>query len=173
MGISWPWSSLPDQSELVDFGSAESIQPGKILWQGQEQLGDYTQQLAGDCPAGVMALVHQSFNHPMEIETGAVGKWHDLTHVNAQVTAPFKVQSLKWKDDEFNVQGWLVMPEAAPSAAKLPLVTIVHGGPHQLFSRLSSGPDGRACCSKTAMPSFYPTLAAATAKGELCDSQRA
>jgi len=40
---------------------------GQILWQGQELLGDYTQQLVGDCPAGVMALVHQSFNQPMEI----------------------------------------------------------------------------------------------------------
>jgi dipeptidyl aminopeptidase/acylaminoacyl peptidase len=122
-----------DQSELVDFGSTEKSQPGKILWQGQELLGDYEQQLAGDCPAGVMAMAHQSFIHPMEIEVGAAGKWHDLTHVNAQVTAPFKVQSLSWKSDEFNVQGWLILPDARQRAGKLPLVTIVHGGPAAAF----------------------------------------
>ena len=129
-----------DQSELVDFGSTETIRPGKILWQGQELLGDYTEQLSGDCPAGVVALLHQSFNHPMEIEIGAAGKWHDLTHVNAQVSAPFTVQSLSWKVDEFNVQGWLVLPQAASHAAKVPLVTIVHGGPAAAFQPAFLGP---------------------------------
>jgi dipeptidyl aminopeptidase/acylaminoacyl peptidase len=118
-----------DQSQLVDFGSAEGNRPGKLLWQGQELLGDRAGQLAGECPAGVVALVHQSFNHPSEIEMGAIGKWHDLTHVNAQISAPFKVQSLSWKSDEFNVQGWLILPASAPGAGKLPLVTEVHGGP--------------------------------------------
>ena len=154
------------QSELVDFGSAESIQPGKILWQGQEQLGDYTQQLAGDCPAGVMALVHQSFNHPMEIETGAVGKWHDLTHVNAQVTAPFKVQSLKWKDDGFDVQGWLVMPEAAPSAAKLPLVTIVHGGPASAFEPAFIGAGRARLLLENGYALFLPNPRGSYGQGE-------
>ena len=122
-----------DQSELVDFGSAAGIRPGKILWQGKELLGTYATPLAGECPAGVMALVHQSFNQPMEIEIGATGKWHDLTHVNKDVSAPFKVQSLEWQSDEFHVQGWLVLPEAAPGAGKLPLITVVHGGPAAAF----------------------------------------
>lgn len=132
-----------DQSELVDFGNAEKSQPGKILWQGQELLGTYEEQLAGDCPAGVMAMAHQSFNHPMEIEVNTAGKWHDLTHANAQVTAPFKVQSLSWKSDQFNVQGWLILPESTPRAGKLPLVTIVHGGPAAAFQPAFLGP-GRA-----------------------------
>jgi dipeptidyl aminopeptidase/acylaminoacyl peptidase len=122
-----------DQTQLVDFGSAETNRPGKLLWQGQELLGNYATQLMGDCPAGVVALAHQAFNHPMEIEIGAVGKWHDLTHVNVDVTAPFTVQSLSWKSDEFNVQGWLVLPEAAQGGGKVPLVTVVHGGPAAAF----------------------------------------
>ena len=122
-----------DQTELLDFGSAETIRLGKPLWQGQELLGTRTAQLAGECPAGVVALAHQSFNHPVEIEMGAIGKWHDLTHVNAQLAAPFKVQSLNWKSDEFKVQGWLILPAGAPGAGKLPLVTIVHGGPAAAF----------------------------------------
>jgi dipeptidyl aminopeptidase/acylaminoacyl peptidase len=133
-----------DQSQLVDFGTAEKSQPGKVLWQGQELLGTYDgQQLAGDCPAGVMAMAHQSFTHPAEIEVNAGGKWHDLTRVNAQVTAPFKVQSLGWKSDQFNVQGWLILPEGTSRAGKLPLVTIVHGGPAAAFEPAFLGP-GRA-----------------------------
>ena len=121
------------QTQLVDFGSAEASGPGRLLWQGQELLGDHARQLMGDCPAGVVALTHQTFNRPMEIEIGAIGKWHDLTHVNAQSTAPFQVQSLNWKSDAFTVQGWLVLPEAAHGADKLPLVTVVHGGPASAF----------------------------------------
>jgi dipeptidyl aminopeptidase/acylaminoacyl peptidase len=128
-----------DQTQLLDFGSAESSHPGKLLWQGQELLGDYVKQLAGECPAGVVALAHQSFNHPMEIEIGAAGKWRDLTHVNAELTAPFKVQSLNWKSDAFNVQGWLILPANASHPEKLPLITIVHGGPAAAFQPVFLG----------------------------------
>jgi dienelactone hydrolase len=118
-----------DKTQLVDFGNAEAGTAGKVLWQGQESIGTHTAQLAGDCPSGIAAIVHQSFNHGAEIEIGAIGKWHDLTHANADVTAPFKVQSLSWKSDEFTVQGWLVLPQEVVAGSKLPLVTIVHGGP--------------------------------------------
>jgi dipeptidyl aminopeptidase/acylaminoacyl peptidase len=122
-----------DQTQLVDFGNGAMSRPGKLLWQGQEVLGDHATQLTGDCPAGVVALAHQGFNRPMEIEMGAVGRWHDLTHVNVDATAPFKVQSLKWMSDGLNVQGWLVFPEVVPGGGKLPLVTVVHGGPAAAF----------------------------------------
>jgi dipeptidyl aminopeptidase/acylaminoacyl peptidase len=118
-----------DKTELVDFGNGEAGAAGKLLWQGQELLGTHEAQLAGDCPSGIAAIVHQSFNHAAEIEIGAIGKWHDLTHANVDVTAPFKVQSLSWKSDEFSVQGWLILPQEIAAGMRLPLVTIVHGGP--------------------------------------------
>lgn len=118
-----------DKTQIVDFGNGEAANVGRVLWQGQEQIGTHTAQLVGDCPSGIAALVHQRFDRAPEIEIGAIGKWHDLTHANEGVTAPFKVQSLTWKSDEFTVQGWLVLPEEVPAGSKLPLVTIVHGGP--------------------------------------------
>jgi len=118
-----------DQSQLVDFGGGNKVSAGKVLWAGQEALGTYTRELAGDCPSGIASVVHQSFAHAAEIEVGALGKWHDLTQANAGVTAPFKVQSVTWKSDEFTVQGWLALPQEVAPGAKLPMVTIVHGGP--------------------------------------------
>jgi dipeptidyl aminopeptidase/acylaminoacyl peptidase len=155
-----------DHSELVDFGSTEIRQPRKILWQGQELLGNNTEQLAGDCPAGVVALVHQSFTHPMEIEIGAGGKWHDLTHVNAQVTAPFKVQSVSWKSDEFNVQGWLILPEAAQRGGKLPLVTIVHGGPAAAFQPSFLGTGGARLLLENGYALLLPNPRGSYGQGE-------
>jgi dipeptidyl aminopeptidase/acylaminoacyl peptidase len=156
-----------DRSELVDFGSTETRQPRKILWQGQELLGNNTEQLAGDCPAGVVALVHQSFTHPMEIEIGAAGKWHDLTHVNAQVTAPFNVQSVSWKSDEYNVQGWLILPEAAQRGGKLPpLVTIVHGGPAAAFQPSFLGTGGARLLLENGYALLLPNPRGSYGQGE-------
>ena len=122
-----------DQTQLVDFGNGATGSAGRVLWQGQEGLGSYEDQLAGECPAGIAALVHQSFTRPPEIEVGVTGKWHDLTHLNQNVTAPFKVQSLTWKSDEFTVQGWLALPNDVPAGKKLPLITVVHGGPASAY----------------------------------------
>lgn len=118
-----------DKTRLMDFGSGAAVNPGKLLWQGQEVLNESPARFDGACPAGIIALTHQTFTHPPEIETGPIGKWHDLTHANEGLAAPFKVQSLNWKSDEFTVQGWLVLPEAVPAGTKPPLITVVHGGP--------------------------------------------
>ena len=118
-----------DKTQIVDFGNGATGNAGKVLWQGQEGIGTQTAQLTGTCPSGIAAMVHQTFNRPAEIEVGAIGKWRDLTHANEGVTAPFKVQSATWKSDEFTVQGWLLVPNEVPAGVKLPLVTIVHGGP--------------------------------------------
>jgi dipeptidyl aminopeptidase/acylaminoacyl peptidase len=122
-----------DQTQLVDFGRGDRIERGKILWQGQEAFGHGALQLSGDCPAGIVTFAHQSFSRPVEIEIGAFGKWHDLTHVNADMTAPFEVQRLSWKSDEFTVHGWLVLPASVQPGRKTPLITIVHGGPASAF----------------------------------------
>jgi dipeptidyl aminopeptidase/acylaminoacyl peptidase len=122
-----------DKTEFVDIGDGQLGKAVRVLWQGQEAIGARTTQLAAACPSGTMALVHEWFTRPEEIEIGSVGKWHDLTHSNAGVTAPFKVQSLSWKSDEFTVQGWLLLPQERAAGTKLPLVTIVHGGPAAAF----------------------------------------
>jgi dipeptidyl aminopeptidase/acylaminoacyl peptidase len=155
-----------DQTQLVDFGSAATNRPGKLLWQGQELLGARAGQLAGECPAGVVALAHQSFDHPMEIEMGAAGKWHDLTHVNAQIAAPFKVQSLNWKSDNFNVQGWLILPASAPSAGKLPLITVVHGGPAAAFQPAFLGAGGESLLLENGYALFLPNPRGSYGEGE-------
>jgi dipeptidyl aminopeptidase/acylaminoacyl peptidase len=51
---------------------------------------------------------------------------------------PMRVQSLVWKSDDFDVQGWLLLPEQA--AGKMPMVTIIHGGPTAASVPLFSGP---------------------------------
>jgi dipeptidyl aminopeptidase/acylaminoacyl peptidase len=122
-------------SQLVDFGGGVTASAGSVLWQGQEMIGGTPVHADGDsdaaCPGRQMVLLHQSFNNPPEIELGTMGKWRDLTRLNAGLETHFPVQSVNWKSDQFNVQGWLALPESATD--RPPLITIVHGGPAAAF----------------------------------------
>ena len=98
-----------------------------VLWKGAEHL---EVSLARD---GVTsAVVRDSFTQPPEVWMGPVGAWTQLTRLNTDVRVPVgDVRSVTWTSDGQQVQGWLVLPVSAPGAkgAKVPMVTVVHGGP--------------------------------------------
>jgi dipeptidyl aminopeptidase/acylaminoacyl peptidase len=53
-----------------------------------------------------------------------------LSHVNEGVRPNWgRSESLAWKNESFNVQGWLTLPRDYNPAKKYPLIVIVHGGP--------------------------------------------
>ncbi len=53
-----------------------------------------------------------------------------LTHINDGVEPGWgKSVSLDWKSDQFNVQGWLMLPKDYDPKKKYPLIVEVHGGP--------------------------------------------
>ncbi len=80
--------------------------------------------------SGRIALVRESFNAPAEIWTGSPTALRQLTHVNAGADRLWgPARSLQWKNEGFNVQGWLVYPLHYDSGRRYPMVTIIHGGP--------------------------------------------
>src|SRR3546814_19905565 len=38
-------------------------------------------------------------------------------------------RSIRWKNEHYDVQGWLLSPIGADPTTKAPMITIVHGGP--------------------------------------------
>lgn len=114
-----------DRLQVVDLGAGRAVEAPRLLWSGAETLEG--RHLSVSCPAGTWAVIHESFSAPPEIEVGAPGRWRDLTHANAGLTLPGRARSITWKNDGFTEQGWLLLP--GHTAGKMPLVTIVHGGP--------------------------------------------
>jgi len=112
-----------DKWELVDIGSGRQPETQRILWSGEDSMD----RISLACPSGLMAATHESFTRPPEIETGSLRNLRNLTNTNAGLRMLAHAQSISWKSDEFDVQGWLLLPEHADG--KLPMVTIVHGGP--------------------------------------------
>lgn len=130
-----------DKTLIVDLGLGREPAAGPAshpLWSGSESLGRGAAKVSTACPSGVTATDHESFTAPPEIEVGPLGSWHDLTAVNAGMSLPVRVQSLSWKSDGFDVQGWLLLPEHG--GGKMPMVTQVHGGPASAAVPSFSGP---------------------------------
>ncbi len=114
-----------DKDEIAELGDGSRPAKPALLWSGSEGIDGL--DLSPECPGEATALSHETFSAPPEIEVGTIGHWRDLTQANAGTTMPLRAQSLSWKSDGFDVQGWLLVPEHAKG--KLPLITVVHGGP--------------------------------------------
>ncbi len=79
-----------------------------------------------------------SFDHPMEIfaihpggdTATTLSGLQQLTHVNDSVERVWgKTESLNWKSEGYDVQGWLHYPKDYDPAKKYALIVLVHGGP--------------------------------------------
>jgi dipeptidyl aminopeptidase/acylaminoacyl peptidase len=116
-----------DKVQLVDFGTGRRPATARILWSGAESLSNGDGYASEACPSGVLAAETSSFTQAPEIQVGTIGRWRNVTSVNAGLRMPGRAQSIWWKSDGFDVQGWLLLPDQANG--KLPMVTVVHGGP--------------------------------------------
>ena len=76
-----------------------------------------------------VAMVVQDFAHAPAIFAGPVNAPVQITHDNDAAPASVVARSITWKNDGFEVQGWLLAPIGADPAVKHPMITVVHGGP--------------------------------------------
>jgi dipeptidyl aminopeptidase/acylaminoacyl peptidase len=79
-----------------------------------------------------------SFEHPIEVYAAQTAKvdvtsvdgLQKLTHINDGIAPVWgKTDSLAWKNDGFDVQGWLHFPINYDASKKYALIVLVHGGP--------------------------------------------
>src|SRR5882724_10017206 len=77
-----------DKTQLVDLGAARQPARGRVLWSGAETLEHGNNSISLACPSGLTAISRESFTTPPQIQTGLVGKWKNLTAVNADMSMP-------------------------------------------------------------------------------------
>lgn len=97
---------------------------------------NYAQLVAGDNGIAlskdgtVSAVIWQSITSPPEIALGPIGEWKRVTRANANVThLTGPAYSISWTSDAYTVQGFLIEPLGYRKGQRVPLVTLVHGGP--------------------------------------------
>jgi dipeptidyl aminopeptidase/acylaminoacyl peptidase len=88
------------------------------------------------------AVIRQSLAHPPEVWAGAIGEWKQITTHNTNLKPAWgEAKSIHWKNDGFNLQGWLLYPVNFDASKKYPMVVQVHGGPGSMVH--SSWPNSR------------------------------
>ena len=121
--------------ETVNGGTAiATLEPGsrvtETLWKGDETLQGGDEPVATSADGTVLVTIRNSWSNPPEVWAGPVGSWAQLTHANDAVKPMWgRAESLHWRSDDFDVQGWMLYPLNYDPAKKYPLIVSVHGGP--------------------------------------------
>ncbi|OYW21226.1 MAG: S9 family peptidase [Sphingomonas sp. 12-62-6] len=76
-----------------------------------------------------VATVVQDYTTAPAIYAGTLGSPRKITKENDGAKPIVAARSISWKNDGFDVQGWLLAPLNADPAKKAPMITVVHGGP--------------------------------------------
>ncbi len=104
--------------------------------------GTFASAVSVSAGHNVIAFVDSTFDRPPEIDTvllktdaaaqpvGVLQQPHAITHVNANVKPMWgKAESVHWRNEGFNVQGWLLFPVDYNPHKIYPMIVYVHGGP--------------------------------------------
>ncbi len=93
---------------------------------------------------------------PESVHSADVARIGQLSHFNDGVQPAWgKSVSLTWKNENFDVQGWLLLPAHYDPAKKYPLLVEVHGGPASAaLSRWNGGAGGFSATAFSALDYF-------------------
>jgi dipeptidyl aminopeptidase/acylaminoacyl peptidase len=139
----------------------------ETLWHGAELVTSHdviSASLAGD---GVTsAVIRSGFRSAPDVWAGPVGAWKRLSSTNIGSRATWgEARSIRWKSDEFDVQGWLLAPSEVVAGKKYPLIVWIHGGPAS--ASLAHWPDQRAALlSRHGYYVFFPNPRGSYGQGE-------
>lgn len=86
-------------------------------------------RVAFDPSGKLAAAVTESFTAAQQVRLGAPEALTPVTHDNDGLTPPYVGKSVTWKNDGFDVQGWLLAPPKVEPGKSYPMVVNVHGGP--------------------------------------------
>lgn len=118
-----------DQVQLGTLTPGQPVMPGFVK-PASVSAGDGRAVFSAD--GRIAAAVVQDYEHAPAIYAGPIGALRQVTHDNDAAPALVTARSITWKNEGYDVQGWLLAPRtppAGPSAGKAPMITLVHGGP--------------------------------------------
>ncbi|WP_066827825.1 S9 family peptidase [Sphingomonas mali] len=100
-----------------------------MLWAQPSSFAAGDGRAAYSADGATIATVVSDFEHAPAIYAGPARSPRKITTDNDSQVALVKARSISWKNDGFDVQGWLLTPIDADPARKAPMITVVHGGP--------------------------------------------
>ena len=166
--IAWDGNDAIDVSEIAgsdsrlvrlrftnNAGAPPTFDPPVFSVPGSVGILSYDSTLSASADRSVFVFQSSSFNTPPEIyavhakesatvhSTGAA-QLVQLSHFNDGLKPSWGDSvSLAWKNDNFNIQGWLLLPKNYDPSKRYPLLVEIHGGPaSSVTSRWNGGAGG-------------------------------
>ena len=139
----------------------------EILWHGAEMVTSHDVIGASLASDGVTsAVIRGGFRSAPDVWAGRIGEWKRISTTNASSRATWgEARSIRWKSDDFDVQGWLLAPAEVEAGRKYPLIVWIHGGP--AAASLARWPDARAALlSRRGYFVFFPNPRGSYGQGE-------
>jgi dipeptidyl aminopeptidase/acylaminoacyl peptidase len=134
---------------------------------GEVGIGSFDTSLSASADRSLFVFRASSFNTPPEIfavrakrlppsNSSSIPRPVQLSHFNDAVKPSWGDSvSLSWKNDNFNIQGWLLLPKDYDPAKKYPLLVEVHGGPaSSVLSSWNGGAGGISATTFSALGYF-------------------
>lgn len=100
-----------------------------VLARGEVSYAAGDGRVAFDPSGKTAAAVVESFTQAAQVRLGAPDAMKPVTHDNDGAAAIYSGKSVTWKNDGFDVQGWLLAPTKVEPGKTYPMVVNVHGGP--------------------------------------------
>jgi dipeptidyl aminopeptidase/acylaminoacyl peptidase len=168
------WTS-PDKITLGEDVAGESalvrldVSSGAMetFWHGAEFVTSHDVIGASLASDGVTsAVIRGGFRNAPDVFAGQLGEWKRLSTTNIKSRPAWgEAQSIRWKSDAFDVQGWLLAPSEIVAGRKYPLIVWIHGGPAS--GSLARWPDPRAALlSRHGYYVFFPNPRGSYGQGE-------
>ncbi|HEX4533051.1 MAG TPA: prolyl oligopeptidase family serine peptidase [Rhizomicrobium sp.] len=134
-GVAWAGNTLVASALIGDRAAAVAVDPAakteRTLWSApvSTKAQRFDGSIVFSADGAIAATVTEDFTHAQEIAIGKLPLLAPVTNANAVLAANVSAQSIHWKNEGYNVQGWLIGPKQVAAGRKYPMVTIVHGGP--------------------------------------------
>ena len=177
--IAWDGSDAIDVSEIAGSdsrlvrlrlpnnpGAPATFDPPVFSIPASVGIGSYDSIVSASADRSVFVFQSSSFDTPPEIyavrakeppsHSAESSPLIQLSHFNDGLKPSWGDSvSLAWKNDDFNIQGWLLLPESYDPTKKYPLLVEVHGGPaSSVTSRWNGGAGGFSATAFSALGYF-------------------
>jgi dipeptidyl aminopeptidase/acylaminoacyl peptidase len=98
--------------------------------EGQLTSGPDGTNLSVASDGSTATAVRSSFGTPPEVWAGRIGHWKQITHRNDAIKPAWgQAKSISWKNDGYDIQGWLLYPRNFDPSRRYPMIVEIHGGP--------------------------------------------
>jgi dipeptidyl aminopeptidase/acylaminoacyl peptidase len=130
--IAWRGKGLLTSALIGDRYAVVALGPKpRTLWSApvSAKTQRFDGAIAFSADGTIAATLSEDFTHGPEIALGRLSALAPVTHDNDALAPQVTAQSVRWQNEGYDVQGWLLGPKQVRAVRKYPMVMIVHGGP--------------------------------------------